>query len=86
MFTLETTNISKAIENAKALHPRVKMVSFGEYQVSGSKGNAYTVRCYRAGGRKIVDCNCQTRDSVACKHGLAAVSLHIALAAQRSGH
>ncbi|MGI8997632.1 MAG: hypothetical protein ACR2GW_13290 [Pyrinomonadaceae bacterium] len=86
MFTLETTNISKAIENAKALHPKVRMVSFGEYQVSGSTGNAYTVLCYRAGGKKIVDCNCQTRDSVACKHGVAAVSLHIALAAQRRDH
>ncbi len=86
MFALETTEISRAIANAKALHPKVKMVSFGEYQVTGSRGNAYTVRCYRDRGYKVVDCSCPTRDGIACKHGMAAVSLHIALAAQRRGH
>ncbi len=86
MFALETAKLDNAIENAKALHPKVKMVRFGEYQVTGSTGTAYTVRCYRsAAGLKIVDCGCQTRDGVACKHGLAAVSLHIAVARQR-GH
>ena len=86
MFALETTEISRAIENARALHPKVRMIHFGEYEVSGSKGNTYTVRCYRDRGRKIVDCQCKTRDGVACKHGMAAVSLHIALAAQRLNH
>ncbi len=84
MFTLETTEIARAIQNAKALHPKVKMVHFGEYQVSGSKGNSYTVKCYRDNGQKVVDCGCRTQDGVACKHGMAAVSLHIALARQRS--
>ena len=83
MFTLETTEISRAIDNAKALHPKVKMLRFGEYEVSGSKGNSYTVKCYRDKGQKVVDCACKTRDGIACKHGLAAVSLHIGLAAQR---
>ena len=86
MFALETTQTSRAIANAKRLHPKVKMVSFGEYQVTGSRGNAYTVRCFRDRGHKVVDCSCPTRDGVACKHGMAAVSLHIAVAAQRSGH
>jgi hypothetical protein len=45
MFNLETVRIERAIEKAKALHPKVRMVRFGEYQVSGSKGNDYTVRC-----------------------------------------
>ena len=83
MFNLETTDNSRAIENAKALHPKVKMLRFGEYEVSGSKGNSYTVKCYRAKGEKIIDCECRTRDGVACKHGLAAVSLHIHVAATR---
>jgi hypothetical protein len=85
MFSLETANIEKAINNAKALHPKVKMIEFGTYEVTGSKGNIYTVRCYRSAGEKIVECNCATRAGIACKHGLAAVSLHIALAARR-GH
>ena len=83
MFTLETTEIAKAIENAKALHPKVSMVSFGEYHVTGSTDAAYTVRCWRDRSGKHIDCTCKTRDGVACKHGMAAASLHIALAAQR---
>ncbi len=58
MFILRSKEqISKAIENARRLHPKVRMIEFGEYEVSGSKGNTYTVLCYRAGGEKIVDCN-----------------------------
>ncbi len=84
MFILRNRQqITKAIENARALHPKVKMIEFGEYEVSGSKGNTYTVLCYRAGGEKIVDCNCPAR--VPCKHSAAALSLHIALASQRRG-
>ena len=83
MFILEITEVSRAIENARVLHPKVKMVRFGEYSVTGSKGNSYLVRCYREAGQKVVDCSCQTRDGVACKHGMAAVSLHVAMAARR---
>jgi hypothetical protein len=85
MFSLETANIEKAITNAKALHPKVKMLEFGTYEVTGSRENTYTVRCYRKAGEKIVECSCATRPGVACKHGMAACSLHIAMAAQR-GH
>lgn len=83
MFRLEETEIARAIESAKKLHPTVRVLSFGRYTVSGSKGNAYVVRCYRDEFGKVIDCECKTRDGVACKHGMAAVSLHIWLAEQR---
>jgi hypothetical protein len=83
MFNLETARIENAIQKAKALHPKVKMVHFGEYAVSGSKGNEYTVKCYRDGQEKIVDCSCPTRDDIACKHGMAAVLLHVHVATMR---
>jgi len=83
MFNLETTRLEKAIQNAKALHPKVKMIQFGSYQVSGSRGNTYTVKCYRLFGEKIVECSCPTKEGVACKHGVAAVTLHLHVAAQR---
>ena len=84
MFILRNKEqITKAIENARALHPKVKMVEFGEYAVTGSKGNTYTVLCYRAADEKIVDCNCPAR--VPCKHAVAAIALHVAVARQR-GH
>lgn len=82
MFTLETTEISKAVERCRELHPTVRVIAFGEYTVTGSKlGSSYTVKCYRdAQGMKTVDCSCQTRDGVACKHGMAAVAMHIHMA------
>ena len=84
MFILRNKEqITKAIENAKALHPKVKMVEFGEYEVSGAKGNTYTVLCYRANGERIVDCNCPSR--VPCKHSAAALQVHVFMAARR-GH
>jgi uncharacterized Zn finger protein len=84
MFILRNAaQISKAVENAKQLHPKVRMIEFGEYAVTGSKGTIYTVLCYRVGDEKIVDCNCPAR--VPCKHSAAALSLHIAVARQR-GH
>ncbi len=83
MFNLETTQLDRAIQNAKTLHPKVRMVRFGEYKVSGSKGNDYTVKCYRFFDEKVVECNCKTKNGVACKHGIAAVTLHLHVAATR---
>jgi hypothetical protein len=84
MFILRNAaQISKAVENAKQLHPHVRMVEFGEYAVTGSKGTIYTVLCYRVGDARIVDCNCPAR--VPCKHAAAAIALHVAVARQR-GH
>jgi uncharacterized Zn finger protein len=86
MFTIEKTEIARAIEGARALHPKVRMVRFGLYEVSGSGGDTYAVRCWRDRAGRHVDCTCRTRDGVACKHSMAAVSLHIAVARLRRGH
>ena len=83
MFTIEETEIAKAIERAKKFHPKVRMISFGRYAVTGSQGE-HVVRCFRdERGKKVVDCDCKTRDGLACRCGMAAVSLHIGLAGQR---
>jgi glutamate dehydrogenase/leucine dehydrogenase len=84
MFIIEDTQLERAIERAKDLHPKVRMVRFGEYVVSGSKAGAdYVVKCFRAAGQKIVACSCPTKNGIACKHGVAAASLHVGLARQR---
>ncbi|MBA3714390.1 MAG: hypothetical protein H0W76_18335 [Pyrinomonadaceae bacterium] len=84
MFILRNkAQITNAINNAKALHPKVKMVEFSEYAVTGSTGNTSTVLCYRANGECVVDCNCPSR--VPCKHNAAAIALHVHVAARR-GH
>jgi hypothetical protein len=82
MFRLEEAEISKAIDRCRELHPTVRVIAFGEYSVTGSKPDSlYTVHCFRdEQGYKTVDCSCRTRDGVACKHGMAAVALHIYLA------
>ncbi len=82
MFRLEDTDIAKAVERAKELHPTVRVIAYGEYTVTGSQpGTLYTVKCYRdEQGFKTVDCTCQTRDGVACKHSMAAVALHLYMA------
>jgi hypothetical protein len=76
--------MSKAIQRAKARHPRVMIKRFGEYQVTGSAGNLYTVRCERRGGVKIVDCECVAGQyGTPCFHAMAAASVHIGIASMR---
>jgi hypothetical protein len=82
MFRLEDTEISKAVERCKEMHPTVRVIAYGEYSVTGNKeGTAYTVKCYRdEEGVKTVDCSCKTKDGVACKHAMAVLGMHLYLA------
>lgn len=83
MFTIEETDIAKAVDRAKQFHPKVKIITFGQYTVTATQGEHF-VRCFRdERGYKTIDCDYKTRDGLACRCGMAAVSLHIALAAQR---
>lgn len=76
--------MDKAIERAKARHPRVTVRQFGEYQFTGSAGNLYTVRCERRGGVKVVDCECVAGQfGTPCFHVMAAASVHIGIASMR---
>jgi hypothetical protein len=86
MFRIETTNLAAAIERCRELHPTVRVIAFGDYTVTGSRpGTDYTVKCYRdEQGFKTVDCSCKTRDGIACKHGVAALALHLYMAAALS--
>jgi hypothetical protein len=82
MFRLEETDLSKAIDKCKELHPTVRVIAFGQYNVTGSTaGTVYTVKCYRDDeGFKTVGCSCATRDGIACKHSMAALGMHLYLA------
>jgi hypothetical protein len=76
--------LARAIERAKARHPRVMVKRFGEYQVTGAAGNLYTVRCRRRGNVKVVDCECVAGQfGSPCFHAMAAAAVHIGLAAMR---
>ena len=70
--------LSKAIERARAYRPKVKTMEYGLYAVTGQTGSSYVVACYRdEQNRKVVECNCQTKDGVACKHAAVAIAQHI---------
>ena len=76
MFRIETTDLSKALERCKELHPTVRVVTFGEYKQIPTPFVAFATNK----GFKTVDCSCATRDGVACKHGVAALGMHLYLA------
>ena len=86
MFILQSQEtIEKAIKRAKAVHPRVHVKVYGEYEVSGSAGNFYTVKCERRNGLKMVDCTCVAGTfGTPCFHAAAAVAQHMHLAASLS--
>ncbi len=86
MFILKSQEtIEKAIERAKSVHPKVRVRNFGEYEVTGSAGNSYTVRCEKRNGLKVVDCNCVAGTfGTPCFHAAAAVAQHTYMAATLS--
>ena len=86
MFVLREINqLSRAIEKARKIHPRVEFDRFGRYRVSGSKGGYYTVICRKDNrGVKAVECTCKGGErGLVCYHAAAALSLHVGLARQR---
>jgi len=88
MFVLEgKETIAKAIERAKTVRPKVHVKTFGEYEVTGSAGNRYTVKCERRGRLKVVDCNCVAGTfGTPCFHAAAAIAQHIHAATVRTAN
>ncbi len=84
MFILQSKEtIQKAIERAKEVHPKVHVKGFGEYEVTGSAGALYTVKCERRNNLKTVDCNCVAGQyGTPCFHAAVAIAQHTYLAAQ----
>ena len=76
MFIYERASLANATQRARDLRPTVKANPEGGFTVSGSKGDDYTVTVRVVNDLHIVDCTCETRDSIACKHGIAAFALH----------
>ncbi len=85
MFVLQSKDqLEKAITKAKKTRTTVKFIKFGVYQVSGSKGNFYTVECKKVGNEKQVICECKAGEkNLPCYHAASALSLHVGLARQR---
>jgi len=83
MIKLESNKMQKAIERAKAVRPRVTVISVAErkYAVTGSKGDVYTVRFAIANGLKLGECDCPARGM--CYHLAAAAAVNIGIQGMR---
>ena len=83
MIKLETKTMTKAIARAKAVRPRVRVLSVAErtYSVTGSKGDTYTVKFAVAGGHKLGECDCKARG--VCYHLAAAAAVNIGIQSMR---
>src|SRR5262249_19467977 len=83
MIKLETKTMTKAIERAKTIRPRVTVISASErkYAVTGSRGDIYTVTFAVTNGMKLADCDCPAR--ALCYHIAAAASVNIAVQSMR---
>ena len=79
------SQLEKAVLKAKKIRTQVRFIAFGIYSVKGTKGNFYTVKCERMpSGEKLVSCDCKGGVAgLVCLHSVAALSLHIGIAAQR---
>ncbi|MGE0128058.1 MAG: hypothetical protein AB7U82_08260 [Blastocatellales bacterium] len=78
--------MTKAIERAKAIRPRVRVISADArtYSVTGSKGDVYTVKFAVANGLKLAECDCKAgQRGQMCFHVAAAASINIAVQSQR---
>jgi hypothetical protein len=81
MIKLEPSKMKKAIERAKAIHPRVTRLAERSYRVTSSNGqDSYTVHFKVVGGHKLAECDCKAgRAGMICFHVAAAGAINIAL-------
>jgi hypothetical protein len=84
MIRLERNKMENAILKAKAVRPRVKFLADRTFSVSGSRGNAYTVRFAVANGQRLGECDCPAGQSGhVCYHIAAAAAVNIGIQGMR---
>lgn len=87
MLKLEADKMQKAIERAKAVHPKVRVISADNrtYGVTSSDGKReYTVKFVVANGLKLAQCDCAAgRKAQMCFHVASAAPVNIAVQSQR---
>ena len=80
-YLISKEQLAPAIARCMSYRPRVARWGDEEglYTVSSQSkpGRLYMVEIYRSGNRRVVNCNCPTRDGHPCKHAAAALALHL---------
>jgi len=76
---LTQKSINTAVTKAKKVRPLVKIVSFGQFDVVGSKGDTYRVSFAKVNGEFAADCTCKAQTNgkrvSICYHAVACSSL-----------
>jgi hypothetical protein len=86
MIELQASKMTKAIERARAIRPRVTVISAAEraYSVTGSKGDVYTVKFAVADGQKLAECTCKAgQRGQICYHLAAAAQVNVMIQSMR---
>src|SRR5262245_4813077 len=86
MIKLESNKMQRAIERAKAVRPRVTVISADDrtYSVSGSKGNAYTVKFVVVNGLRLAECDCKAGQAgQLCYHVAGAAQVNVMVQSMR---
>lgn len=85
MIELTPERLEKATAKARITKPLVKVIEFRRYAVTNRETGAnYEVKFSKVGNRKFGECNCKAGQAgkFACHHLIAALSRHLAYAAQ----
>jgi len=89
MIKLDITKMQRAIQRAKALRPKVRMIGERLYEVIGSKGDTYKVgfaivKDAQGNRVKLGECNCLAgQNEMTCYHLVAAAAVNIGIHAMR---
>lgn len=86
MIKLEASKMTKAIERAKEVKPRVRVINADArtYAVTGRKGDVYTVKFAVANGHKLAECDCKAGQSnMLCFHVAAAAQVNVMVQSMR---
>jgi hypothetical protein len=85
MIKLERAKMMKAIERAKAIHPRVKWMGGRTFHVSSSdRTHVYKVQFAVINGQKMGECSCKAGErGMMCFHIAAAASVNIGIQRMR---
>jgi uncharacterized Zn finger protein len=88
MIKLESKTMTRAIERAKAVHPKVRVISASDrvYAVTGRGGNEYTVKFAVVNGLKLGSCDCPAGNrGQMCYHQAAAAAVNMGVQGMRQG-
>src|SRR5262245_58184949 len=86
MLKLTADTMNKAIERAKTIRPMVRVISADErtYSVTGSRGDAYTVKFVVVKGLKLAECNCKAGQAgMMCFHVAGAAQVNVMVQSMR---